>query len=621
MLSEVCMNKLRGLVIAASLLILSSNVWASHSEMLGTLPTDYIDYREEALNWCGPATGTIIMAGYPSGSCSVLQEDVWGAIGSNKVEAMWDTDPVGLEKAMEALCPPAYGWVIKHKTDPTELMYSVARLMTQYKYPVAALLSTTAHHPTLPTHTEHWVSIWGVVTDVDPTANPSVTLEWILYHDPSPVDLGDSAILSYISGGAWYAIFQPVTKAGSGYHGEYVAIAEPPPLRGVAIAPEIVMMGRLITPEDALRAAAQWIAEHKLYEMEPYKILKKAKPLRPLLVNKRYGGYFIIPYASEGNGPEAGSQRAQVAVIINAYTGDPQQVGVFEPVEYVQRQEAIDMALEYLKVEEPGEVDAELISPPGAGSRYFPMWKVTVDRRVLGVDRHRKIYTKLPSEDPAIPLPGKRPQGITWDGEQLWVVDGEAKKLYRIDSRSGAVLRSVDIDAENPEGLAFDGERIWIADEGGKKIYALDPESGQLVKTIEMQIPQEKGYKSFEGITWDGTYLWTAFFAGFSSSFNQIDTENGKIIKSVFADCHPRGIASDGKYLWSICYNGENFPPKIDRREILEEGRDMIRSRVFVKDIAGREPVGLVYDGQFLWYADGRLKQVFKYYAGELEER
>jgi hypothetical protein len=614
MLNKSYITKYLGLLLGIIITIFSTAVWAQpmHSVML-TVP----DYPEEALTWCGPATGQMIMEGYPSGACSYLQEDVWMAIQSYKTETMWDTDPDGLKGAMNALCHPAGRWNVYSDTDPQKIMHSVAKWMTINNYPVAGLLNTVSHNA-YTAHTEHWVAIRGIITDKDPTTNPSVTLKFVWFNDPA-VPLGDPSIERFVSGSTWYnSEFQPVTKVGSSYHGKYVAVIEPPEIKGKAIATAEVLIGKVITPDDALKYSAKWIEAYKLYEIEPYKLLRKAKPLMPLLVNKHHGGYYIIPYTLEEK-----SQLAQAAILINAYTGNFQEVGAFKPLTYMAKDEAINIALKYLDVEKPKKVDAELIFPVGEQtvSRYFPIWKVTVDRKVLGVGRQGNIYTKIPSEEFSIPLPGIKPQGIAWDGKHLWAVDEQTKKLYNFDSRSGAVVKSLDINLKKPKGLAFDGRSIWIADEETRNIHAVNPESGQIMKTIKMEIPQEKGFKSFEGITWDGKYLWTAIYAGFSSSFNQIDAESGRIIRSIFADCNPRGIASDGKYIWSICYNGENLPSKIDRRKILEKEHEMLRSRVFIRDIEGRDPTGLVYDGQYLWYSDRALKRAFMIYPGSIEEK
>ena len=314
---------------------------------------------------------------------------------------------------------------------------------------------------------------------------------------------------------------------------------------------------------------------------------------------------------------------ASAAVIVNAYTGGFQEVGAFKPVAYMQKENAVNIALKYLNIAKPKKISAELIFPVGEQtvSRYFPIWKVSVDNKIIGVKRLGTIYTRIPQENISLQMPGQILQGITWDGKNLWVLDEQAKKLTSVDPRSGAPVRSLALTLRQPKGLTFDGHLLWTADEETRNIYALNPESGQTVKTIKMEIPGDKGFKSFEGMAWDGKYLWTAFFAGFSSTYNRIDPETGRIIKSIFADCNPRGIASDGVYLWSICYNGEHLPSKIDKRKILDKEHEMLGSRVFIKDVDVKDPSGLAYDGQYLWYSDRTTKKIFKIYPNKTDEK
>lgn len=382
-------------VLICVLILIPAGLSASHSVMLGSIP----EYSEESLTWCGPAAAQMLMNGYPSGSLFVSQEDIWDAVLLYKVETMWDTDPEGLRAAMQNLNPPSGQWVVYHRADETELMYWVAYWMTQNNYPVGVLLETTSHN-IIVGHEEHWVEVRGVVTDVDPTipGNTTITLEFVWYTDPSPATLGDPAVTALIAGSTWYSMLQPVTKPLSTYNGEHVAIIEPPQIVGKAVAALEVMKGRIISPEEALKKAAQRIKEYKLYEIETYKDLKNAKPLKPLLVNKEYGGYYLIPYTTT-----SGRQNNPVplSVLINAYKGNFQQVGAFKPTKYMYEQEAIKTALKYLNIKSAKKIEAELVTkikgqPFG---KYFPCWKITLDGNVVHVSQKGRIYsTVLPRE-------------------------------------------------------------------------------------------------------------------------------------------------------------------------------------------------------------------------------
>jgi hypothetical protein len=348
------------------------------------------EYPEEALIWCGPAAAQMIMNGYPTGKCYVFQEDIWMSIQGHKVETMWDTDPVGLKEAMKTLCAPADTWVVKSKTNPQQLMHSIAYWMTKNSYPVAVLLNTLPHN-SYTTHAEHWIVIRGIVTDKDPTTNSSVQLKFVWLNDPA-VTLGDPCLVRYISGSAWYSEFQSVTKTASSYSGKYVAIIEPPSFLGIAIAPVEILRGRIISPEEALKFADQWIRKYKLHKIETYKNLENAIPLNPLLVNKEYGGYYIIPYTTKRK-----SRHVSAAVLINAYNGNFQEVGVFKPVKFKLKREAISDVMKYLKVKKVKRIKAELIFPMKISitSRYFPIWKIKIDDKQIYVNRKGKIFIKL----------------------------------------------------------------------------------------------------------------------------------------------------------------------------------------------------------------------------------
>jgi len=377
-------------LVILGILVLSTGAWGGplHSVILG-VP----DHPDEALTWCGPATAQMIMEGYPSGACTVLQEDIWTAIQTYKTETMWDTDPAGMRGAMKHLCPPAGSWSVHSNADPQALMHDVAYWMSRMNYPAAGLLNTLPHN-SYAAHEEHWVAIRGVITDLDPRTNPVVNLLFVWFNDPA-VPLGDLSIERFVSGSTWYAEFQPVTKPGSSYSGKYVAVIEPPELKGRAVAPAEVLRGELIKPEKALEFALKWIEEYKLYEMRPYRLLKSAKPLSPILVNRGYGGYYIVPFVEGGENRPAGG-----ALLINAYTGGLQEAGAFKPVKYISEKEAGSIALRQLKIKKARKVSAELFLPmkERLASRYFPIWKVTVDGITIGVTQQGQPLIRIPRE-------------------------------------------------------------------------------------------------------------------------------------------------------------------------------------------------------------------------------
>jgi len=362
-------------------------VYAWHSVLLN-VP----DHSEEALDWCGPATGQMCMDGYPGGSCPKLQEDIEMAIQSYKTETMWDTDPAGLAEAMSHMCPAGH-WVVFNNSNAQALMYSTAYWMTKLKFPAAALLNTLPHNA-YTAHGEHWVAVRGFITDKDPTlpGNTSVSLQYVWFNDPSPDNLGDPSIERFVSGSTWYTLFQTVTKPGSTYLGKYVAVVEPPIMIGRAIAPVEVVSGTIIPPEEALRYAQKWIAELKLADLAPYRALKTARPLTPLLVNGSGKAYYLIHFVGEAN------LRASAAILINAYNGSLQEAGAFRSAPLMTKNEAVKLAQRHVGVKKIGRSSAEAITiDNSAAGRYFPVWKVIMDNRAVTVGHDGKIVADYPT--------------------------------------------------------------------------------------------------------------------------------------------------------------------------------------------------------------------------------
>lgn len=420
---------------------------------------DIPECSQESHIWCGPATAKMVMKGYPSVACDIDQDVIWGAIESYRVEGEWHTDPQGLRDAMQSLCPPIYQWVVFHKTDPQELMYSVAYWMTKNDYPVALLLSTEPHNG-IPGHEEHWVEIRGIITDEDPTetGNTTIGLKFVWYTDPSPAELGDPAITELVSGSEWYTnLFKPVTKPTSSYVDQYVAIIEPPSVVGKAVAAKEVLQGEVITPSTALEHANKWIEKYKLYEIKSYKMLKRAKPLEPLLVNEEY---YIIQYISGDT--SISDKNVRVSLLINAFNGNFQRVGTFAATEYLSTDEAKEIAFKYLNIQRPKKVKAELVTQIERQSfnKYFPPWKITVGDKVVHIDQRGKIFT---DELPGYPH-GKPPKCRKWSAS---IHGGVTYPITDFGSRyNSSYMFGVDLDyhfTPKLSAVAFVGFNHFLA--------------------------------------------------------------------------------------------------------------------------------------------------------------
>ncbi len=187
------------------------------------------------------------------------------------------------------------------------------------------------------------------------------------------------------------------------------------------------------------------------------------------------------------------------------------------------------------------------------------------------------------------------PQGLAFDGEYLWNIDRKSDMIYKLDSKSGAVVDSITAPGYIPRGLTWDGSRLWTVDVGEELIYAINPETEIVERTI--YCPVSKPY----GLAWDGKYLWIADDGG--DELHQISPEDGTTIASIPApSSHPGGMAFDGKYLWvADRYQDMIYMVTPDRGDV-----------VVCFKAPGPHSCGLAYDGTNVWNVDYETDLIYK---------
>jgi hypothetical protein len=350
--------------------------------------TNFQSHAETAILWCGPAAAQMAMEGYPAlkgGPCMISdQSDIWVAIQTKKIEPLWDSDPFGLAGAMSTLCTQGH-WVVFSNADAQALMHAAAFWMEQLKFPVVALLDTVPL-ASFPAHQEHWVTIKGIVTDNDPATHPTVTLQMVWYVDPA-VPLGDQPLDQMVVGSVWYSDFKTVAKPGSAFNGKFVALIEPPKVPGRAVAPSRVLTGKVLPKEVIQSRALAAIKASHLAGIGPFRDLAQSKPLEPLLVSPQRGGYYLVPFSTDG-------RDARLAILLNAYTGDFEGAGSFAPTRLIPQRAAVDSAAAHLGVRDPNRLTATLVTD--GRSRFLPVWKVEGDGRAVALDALEPVRTAAP---------------------------------------------------------------------------------------------------------------------------------------------------------------------------------------------------------------------------------
>jgi len=124
------------------------------------------------------------------------------------------------------------------------------------------------------------------------------------------------------------------------------------------------------------------------------------------------------------------------------------------------------------------------------------------------MEKNNKVFDVIK----IIPAPGPSCQGLTWDGQYLWVTDITKDSLYQVDTANGNIIKQ----------------------------FATTPTN-----------------HTFEGLAWDGQYIWASHYESgtlYNPQFSKINPANGNIVYSfipMIINCWPHGIAWDGQYLWS----------------------------------------------------------------------
>ncbi len=153
-----------------------------------------------------------------------------------------------------------------------------------------------------------------------------------------------------------------------------------------------------------------------------------------------------------------------------------------------------------------------------------------------------------------------------------------------------------------PYGLAFDGTYLWVgtsyANSSGDAIWKVDPSDGSVVGSIPIPFPYQ--FYKVKALAYDGHYLWVFEDISGTDKFFKVDPVTGAVLKSFDSPVnnYVGGMAYADGYLWISQYYAASPP-----RDILIK---MDTTGVPVDTImaVGEQPMGVAFDGQFIWCAE-----------------
>ncbi len=198
------------------------------------------------------------------------------------------------------------------------------------------------------------------------------------------------------------------------------------------------------------------------------------------------------------------------------------------------------------------------------------------------------------------PSPGSKPEGLAWDGNNLWCNDFDDGGLYKLDVESGDVVVSYKGKGlpANPEGLAWDGQHLWTCDWHTGIIVKLRETPLGLEVLGTFQKPPNSG--PTVGLEWDGASLWLACWPDvvqgleFGQLYRLDPTTLAVQQKHTLPVYWIEDLAWDGRYLWSADWLfGVGFAIEPSTGDTLRTYRS-----------PGPNPVGAAWDGNDLWVTD-----------------
>jgi len=196
-----------------------------------------------------------------------------------------------------------------------------------------------------------------------------------------------------------------------------------------------------------------------------------------------------------------------------------------------------------------------------------------------------------------IPCAGDNTADLAWVEGTLYQVifaPSEQRNIYQLDPRDGEILAIIPYAGISPQGLAYDGRNLWQSDIGGRLIYKLDPVTGEIRGSFTAPGPSNC---QPIGLGWDGHDLWNADSRD-PERLWQVDTL-GTVLDSIPAPGDsPYGLAWGAGYIW-VSQNDLGDVGLIC--QIDPETGELENS--FECPGGGTSPNGIAHDGVDLWIA------------------
>ena len=178
---------------------------------------------------------------------------------------------------------------------------------------------------------------------------------------------------------------------------------------------------------------------------------------------------------------------------------------------------------------------------------------------------------------------GGNPDGVAFDGTNIWVANWNDDTVTKLLASSGAVVGTYPV-GNSPDGVAFDGTNIWVANSNYNNVTKLLASSGAVVGTY--LVGNDPWWLAF-----DGTNIWVA--NNEDNTVSKLLASSGAVVGTYPVGNGPTGVAFDGTDIW-VTNGGDNTVSKL-----------LASSGALVGTYAvGGYPYAVAFDGTNIWVAN-----------------
>jgi hypothetical protein len=192
---------------------------------------------------------------------------------------------------------------------------------------------------------------------------------------------------------------------------------------------------------------------------------------------------------------------------------------------------------------------------------------------------------------------GNNPNGVAFDGANIWVANAGSNSVTKLRASDGANLGGFAVGT-SPRGVAFDGANIWVANSVSNNVTKLRASDGASLGTFTVGT-------SPLGVAFDGANIWVANSG--SSNVTKLRASDGECVGTCTftVGFFPGGVAFDGANIWLT--NGANGVTKLRATDGLNFGTFPV----------GSGPIGVAFDGANIWVANNSSGNVTKLRASD----